>query len=166
MRSRDWRCTAHCSMCHMHFVCAALHVTGLGCGFNSILRRDCHLAVCGRWATHMEKRRAAAQVTCFSPRGLKHVTWAAARRFSMWVAHLPQTAKWQSRRRILLKPHPRPVTCNAAHTKCMWHMEQCAVHRQSRERMRDTCSPYTTWHVSQVPRHHSSAIFALVVFVR
>ena len=22
--------------------------------------------------------RAAAQVTCFSPRGLKHVTWAAA----------------------------------------------------------------------------------------
>ena len=26
----------------------------------------------------MEKRRAAAQVTCFSSRELKHVTWAAA----------------------------------------------------------------------------------------
>ena len=80
-------------MCHMHFVCAALHVTGLGCGFNSILRRNCHLAVCERRATDMEKRWAAAQVTCFSPRGLKHVTWAAAQRFSMSVARLSQTAK-------------------------------------------------------------------------
>ena len=35
---------------HMHFVCAALHVTGLGCDFNSILWRDCHLAVCGEVA--------------------------------------------------------------------------------------------------------------------
>ena len=89
----------------------------------------------------MENPRAAAQVTSFSSRELKEVTWAAALGFSMWVARLPQTAKWQSRHRILLKPHPRPVTRNAAHTKCMGHMKQCTVHRQSRERMRDTCSP-------------------------
>ena len=46
-------------------------------------------------------------------RELKEVTWAAARRFSMWVGHLPQTAKWQSRRRILLKTHPRRVNACA-----------------------------------------------------
>ena len=65
-------------MCHMHFVCAALRVTRLGFVFNSILWRDCHLAVCGRRATHMENPRAAAQVTSFSSRELKEVTWAAA----------------------------------------------------------------------------------------
>ena len=76
-------------MRHMHFVCVAVHVTGLGRGFNSFLWGDYHLAVCGEvgyplgrlrgggsptWrdaaprATHMEKRRAAAQVTFFGSR--------------------------------------------------------------------------------------------------
>ena len=30
----------------LHFVCAALHVPGLGCVFDSILWGDCHMAVC------------------------------------------------------------------------------------------------------------------------
>ena len=46
-------------MCHMHFVCAALHVMGLGCGFN-IVFYDAIVSwpFAGRWATHMESRGA------------------------------------------------------------------------------------------------------------
>ena len=68
-------------MCHMHFVCAALHVTGLGCGFNSILRRDCHLAVCGRRPTHRPQRPVTNSCTHRPQRpvtdGWPSIVWSA-----------------------------------------------------------------------------------------
>eukprot|EP01048_Picozoa_sp_COSAG05_P007556 COSAG05_NODE_536_length_8861_cov_4.614700_4_plen_75_part_00 len=67
-------------MCPMHFVCAALHVMGLGCGFN-IVFYDAIVSwpFAGRWATHMEKCRAAAQITSCSSREVARLSTVAQR---------------------------------------------------------------------------------------
>ena len=77
-------------MRHMHVVCVAVHVTGLGRGFNSFLWGDYHLAVCGEvghphgetphhgpptWRNAGPPPKSPALVHV---RELKQVTWAAA----------------------------------------------------------------------------------------